>query len=247
MDEPFPEEWEDYLADNVPYYDALTPEEQTRLRGLTRVIVAEKSWEGAGGLILTDEIKVTIAAQSALLLLGLTNHDFYPNVHAIIVYPAAYRVRHEEMRPGGVIHRKRTTHLGEAWGYGQGPVIVSWADALHGAENPEDAQNVVLHEFAHKLDMRDGDADGVPPLPGGPSQYDSWAEVMQAEYNRLVDEAADGDADILDDYGAENPAEFFAVATETFFEKPRQLRRKRPRLYEVLKRYYNQDPAARLD
>ena len=241
---PFPREWEGYLHENFAQFASLSAEEQAHLRDLTQVFVAEKNWEGVGGLPLTDEIKVTIAAQACFLLLGLPDHDFYPNVTAILVYPDAYKVQDTHIGPGGIHHETPGAHLGEAWR--DGPVILSWADARHGGQNPHDGHNVVLHEFAHKLDMRDGYADGVPPLYADQKQYDTWAEVMQAEYNLLVEETEDGRADILDDYGAENPAEFFAVATETFFEKARSLREKHSRLYEVLRGYYRQDPAARL-
>ena len=242
---PFPDEWEEYLAENFAQFASLSPEEQAELHGLTQIFVAEKNWEGVGGLTLTDEIKVTIAAQACLLLLHLPQHDFYPNVTAIIVYPAVYKVKNTHIGPDGVHHETPGANLGEAWR--DGPIILSWTDALHGGQNPHDGHNVVFHEFAHKLDMRDGYADGVPPLYADQQQYDTWAEVMQAEYDRLVEETEDGRADILDDYGAENPAEFFAVATETFFEKSHPLRENHPRLYDVLKSYYRQDPAARED
>jgi Mlc titration factor MtfA (ptsG expression regulator) len=242
---PFPAEWEGYVAADVPQFAHLSVEEGQALRAHVPVFMAEKHWEGAAGLTVTDEMKVVVAAQACLLLLGLPHHDFYPNVTSIILYPYGYRVREEEPGEFGVVHTGVSHRLGEAWR--DGPVILSWADARGGARNPEDGHNVVLHEFAHKLDMRDGWADGVPYLPEGQGQYDEWADVMSAEYERLRDEVEDGHADVLDGYGATDEAEFFAVATECFFEKPVQLRERRPRLYDVLRRYYRQDTAARVE
>ena len=164
-DAPFPEEWEGYIAADVPQFAHLSAEERQLLRVHVRVFVEEKRWEGAAGLMVTDKMKVIVASQACLLLLGLPHHDFYPNVTAIILYPYEYRVREEEPGEFGIVHRGVSHRLGEAWR--DGPVILSWADARGGARNPEDGHNVVLHEFAHKLDMRDGWADGVPYLPRG--------------------------------------------------------------------------------
>ncbi|GAB4459811.1 MAG: zinc-dependent peptidase [Armatimonadaceae bacterium] len=245
LNEPFPLEWDAFIRADVPHDFCLTSDEQQALREHVQVFIAEKTWEGGSGFTITDEMKVTISAQACLLLLGLPNHNFYPNLRTIIVYPGAYRVR--EKRPGvaGVVHIGRSSRLGEAWTTGQ--VILGWDNVRRTCRDPEDGHNVVLHEFAHLLDMRDGYADGVPPLHEGQAQYDEWAAVMAPEYDRLVAQVQYGMVEVLDGYGATNHAEFFAVATECFFEKPLQLRERHPRLYEVLQRYYRQDTAARAE
>lgn len=244
--QPFPEEWERFLHADMPHYEFLSPDEQKTLRDHVQIFVAEKNWEALGGLSMNEEIQVSIAAQACLLLLGLEHHDFYRNVESVLVYPSGYKASAEQAIAAGVVQVGESFRLGEAWG--RGPVVLSWSDALRGGRDPNDGHNVVLHEFAHKLDMqRGGSADGVPALPGGQDQYDEWAEVMSQEYDDLVAQSKHGRADLLDVYGATNPAEFFAVSTEAFFEKPRQMRERHPRLYEVLKGYYRQDTAARIE
>ena len=196
-------------------------------------------FEGCGGLELTDEIKVTIAAQACLLLLHRET-DYYPRLITILVYPHAYVAKSIEPIGGGVVLEGETARLGEAWK--DGVVVLSWDDVRQGASDLHDGHNVVLHEFAHQLDQQDGSADGAPILEHR-SQYVTWARVLSDEYDQLRRDTEKGRTDVLDEYGATNPAEFFAVATECFFEKPIQLRRKHPQLYEELKAYYRQDPA----
>ncbi len=237
---PFPEEWPGYLRDNVALYAQLTEAEQATLRDLLRVFVAERYWEGCGGLTVTDEMKVTIAAQACLLVLNVV-HDYFNRVPSILVYPSGYRSPAERHGPDGTAGGD-PGRLGEAW-Y-RGPVILAWDSALDGGKNISDGQNVVLHEFAHQLDFLDGYADGTPPLSSREANR-KWHDVMTAEYERLVRESAQGRARVLDAYGATNPAEFFAVATEAFFEKPLPLRQRHPALYEVLLGFYRQDTAER--
>lgn len=240
---PFPPAWEAYLAAHVAHWAWLNDAERTRLRGDLRILIAEKSWEGANGLVLDDEIRVTIAAQASLLLLGWDEPHYFPNVTTVIVYPAGFRVRRRD-REGYIETESRVGLLGEAWGNDL-PVILSWDDARTGGEDAADGHNVVLHEFAHKLDLMGGGAAGVPPLPGGTTAYDTWANVMSAEFRALRRSVWFGEPSPLDGYGAQDEAEFFAVATEAFFERPERLRRERPRLYELLRGYYRQDTAAR--
>ena len=240
---PFPAAWSEILEDNVNLYAYLTEEEQERLKGILSVLVDEKTWEGCGGLEITDEIKVTIAAQAALLLLNI-EHDYFENVESVLVYPTAYVSKMQRQGPGGVVEEGPSARLGEAWQ--TGPIVLSWFDVKSGGMNERDGHNVVLHEFAHKLDLRDGKVDGVPRLETD-REYERWAEVMSAEYERLVENAEKGHATLLDDYGATNAGEFFAVATECFFEKARQMREKHPDLYGVLSCYYKQDTAERAD
>lgn len=242
--EPFSPAWEDILNRNVAHYAQLSEEEQTHLQDLIKVFIPEKHWEGAGGLVLTDEIRVTIAAQACLLLLGLP-HDFYRNVASIVVYPST--VVPPERKPSffesptGPVDVRHPI-LGQA--FLQGPVIIIWDAALRGSRHPENGHNVIYHEFAHKLDMLDGAADGTPPLRDR-AEYRDWVETCSREYLRLKHDAAHGKESFLDAYGATNEAEFFAVATEQFFDRPRQMRAHAADLYRVLKEYYRQDPAER--
>lgn len=236
--QPFPTEWQAYLQ-SMPFFQMLDERGQDRIRDDLRVLIDEKDWEGCGGLELTDEIRVSIAAQASLLLLNI-EHEYYKHVQSILIYPSAYKTAPQRDATGVV--REGQANLGEAWR--RGPVVLSWDAARHGAHDPKDGHNLVLHEFAHKLDMLDGSADGTPPLESK-DQFASWVQTMTREFALLRDATKTGRATVLDKYGATNPAEFFAVATECFFEKARQLRSKHPSLYTILKDYYHQDPANR--
>ena len=215
--------------DGLPFYRRLPDEEQARLRSLTRHLVDDKSWEGCGGLELKEEMQVVIAAQAARLILNL-DHAYYRKVRTILVYPSGYRTPDGEGR------------LGEAWH--RGPVILAWDSAFAGGRNPRDGRNLVYHEFAHKLDLLDGYADGAPPLGGG-AQHEAWRRITSREYEELVRRAERRRKSFLNPYGATNPAEFFAVATEHFFEQPRKMIRKHRALYRELQSFYRQHPAAR--
>ena len=238
---PFPHAWRAFLMESMPHCRDLSAEERRKLERDTLVLLEEKWWEGCRGLELTDEIRVTIAAQACLLVLALP-HDFYPNVQTILVYPTRYYVPVEEHGPGGVVTSGVSGRLGEAWH--SGPVVLSWSDAAHGARDPDDGHNVVFHEFAHKLDMLDGNADGTPPLPTR-AELAGWAKACEQAFLALKADAAAGTDTLLDTYGATNEAEFFAVATEHFFDRPRSLVKHLPELYRVLASFYRQDPAAR--
>ncbi len=235
---PFPDHWSPVLA-QLPFYRQLPPACQERLRRDLRVVVDEWRWEGCGGLVVDDEMRVVIAATACLLLLGL-DHDFYANVSTVLVYPSGWR------RPGSLGadgNEVPDGHvLGEAWR--EGPVVLAWDAARHGSFDPKDGHNLVLHEFAHKLDMIDGRADGRPPLR---TRADAapWREAMQREFDALSKAADRGRPTLLDHYGATNPAEFFAVATECFFERGAALAARHPSLYAELQRFYGQDPARR--
>jgi hypothetical protein len=233
---PFPEAWLGYLRKNVAHYEYLSAAEQARLRDDLRVFVAEKNWEGCGGLVMTDEIKVTIAAQACLLVLGL-EHNYYDRVLSVLVYPHAYRGGDRE--EWGARGEGRS---GEAW-Y-RGPVVLAWDDVDYEGRHPHEGYNVVYHEFAHQLDMLDGEINGTPPLKDA-AQAKRWHDVMTAEYQRLVSASERGRATLLDHYGATNEAEFFAVCTECFFDRPVEMRRQYPQLYDLLREYYRQDPAER--
>lgn len=242
---PFLPAWECIIQRNVAHFCMLDDAERIYLRELIQVFVAEKDWEGCGGLELTDEIRVTISAQACLLLLGLT-HNYYRNVETILVYPSA--VVPPQRQPGFFETAVAPVEgsqpiIGQA--FLQGPVIIIWDSALHGGRHPELGHNVVYHEFAHKLDMLDGTADGTPPLRNR-AEYHDWVEICAREYLRLKHDAEHGKKSFLNAYGASNEAEFFAVATEQFFDQPSLMIKHTPDLYRVLKEYYRQDPALRV-
>ena len=226
------------LDKNIPYLARLSAEDRTELEALVRIFVAEKTFEGCGGLLLTDEIKLTIAAQACLLLLHRET-DIYPNVDAIVVYPSAYRVPTEQHEGAVVLHEDQA-RLGESWQ--RGLVVLAWDHVLSGAAEPRDGQNVVLHEFAHQLDGESGDMNGTPELHAR-ARYTSWAHVLGTEFEELSRRLHAGRSSDIDPYGATNPAEFFAVLTEMFFEKPRALKRRHADLYAELADFYKQDPA----
>jgi Mlc titration factor MtfA (ptsG expression regulator) len=242
VNQPFPPAWLEYLRRNVAHYKYLTDAEQARLRDDLRIFVAEKNWEGCGGLRITDEIKVTIAAQACLLVLGM-EHNYYDRVLSVLVYPGGYRVPADEAGRYGIIDARGEARLGEAW-Y-RGPVVLAWDQVRRDGQHPSQGKNLVFHEFAHQLDMLDGVIDGTPPLRDR-DQARRWKEVMTAEYNQLIEASQHGRATLLDQYGATNEGEFFAVATECFFDKPVPLQQHHPRLYDLLREYYHQDPAERV-
>jgi Mlc titration factor MtfA (ptsG expression regulator) len=238
---PFPPEWEATISRHVPHYAYLSPAEKARLRDEVQVFVAEKNWEGCGGLFVTEEMKVTIAAQACLMALGLEGEPFR-GVLSILIYPAGYAVPDHRTHEGLSIVGE-SARLGEAW-Y-RGPVILSWAEIEADAHHAGDGSNLVWHEFAHQVDMLDRSINGTPPLATRAERV-RWYEVMTAEYEQLQRDAESGRATLLDTYGADSEAEFFAVASECFFDCPVELRHEHPRLYEILRDYYRQDPAARI-
>ncbi|MDD9941845.1 MAG: zinc-dependent peptidase [Myxococcales bacterium] len=245
LQNPFPDDWRAIVASNVGHFAFLDADERKLLEDLSQVFVEEKEFEGCGGLDLTDEIQVTIAANACLLLLGLS-HDMYRRVGSILVYPSAV---HQPERPRSVFDNTvevvpgQVALAGEA--HYRGPVVLVWDAARRGSRNPRSGQNVVFHEFAHKLDMLDGAVDGTPPLRGS-EQLKRWAEVCSKAYLTLRAESERGGDSFMDAYGAVSEAEFFAVATEAFFEQPHRLRQSQPDLYEVLASFYRQDTASRM-
>lgn len=211
---------------------------------LIRLFLADHEFEGAGGMELTDEVKVTIAAQACLLLLGLDPEGF-DDVTSIIVYPSTVLRTGVFASPvlAGAVTDSPVPLLGEA--RPRGPVVIVWDRALAQARHPGRGHNVVFHEFAHKIDMADGSADGTPRLPDR-AAYERWVEVCTRELDLVRRSAAAGEPTLLRDYAGTNPAEFFAVATEVFFDRPVALLGGRPELYGVLREFYRQDPAARV-
>jgi MtfA peptidase len=236
---PFPSEWERILEKNVSLYRYLPDALKEQLHRDIKIFVAEKHFEGLGGLEITDEIKVTIAAEASILLLNRKNSD-YPRLSSILVYPSAYVAKQKTVIDGGVYIEGQSVRLGESWQHGS--VILSWDNVKQGAINSQDGHNVVLHEFAHQLDQEDGISDGAPILEKR-SSYATWAYILNREFEHLRSNVEHHKKSVLDSYGATNPAEFFAVATETFFEKPVQLKKKAPDLYHELQTFYKVDPA----
>jgi len=238
--EPFPPEWLEIVRRNVPYFGRLSEADRAELLGHVQVLLHEKNFEGCGGLEMTDEVRVTVAAQACILLLHRKT-DYYPHLKSILVYPHAYVARGVTRSQNGVLFVQDEARAGESWG--QGTLVLSWEDVKRTAADIHDGHNVVLHEFAHQLDEEDGAADGAPRLPKR-SLYVAWARVLGQEYEHLLRDIEHHRRNVIDAYGATNPAEFFAVVTECFFDKPVQLKKKHPELYEQLRTFYDQDPEA---
>lgn len=238
---PFPAEWVSVIDRNVPYFRDLHPDERSRINELVKVFIAEKHFEGCGGLVMTDEIKVTIAAQACLLLLNL-RHDYYEQLSSILVYPESFAFDQETRNTAGLVTVERVPVCGVS--SSGGAIALSWPDTLAGARRADDGSNVVLHEFAHQLDLLDNIMDGAPALDTV-AQYREWARVLGSEYARLQGETDLGIPSVISPYAATKPAEFFAVVTELFFERPHELKLLHPLLYEEFRQYYRQDTAAR--
>ncbi len=230
------------LQRNVPYYRILPDQQQRTLQGLLQVFLHEKPFEGCGGLELNEEIRVTIAALGCILLLGRET-ELYPMLRSVLVYPHAYSANVTAKQPDGTVVEGRQGRLGESWM--QGYVVLSWEDVLRASWGTHDGRNVAYHEFAHQLDNESGAPEGAPLLPQG-AMYAEWARIFGAEYQALCDSVEHGLPTLLDPYGAVSPAEFFAVATEFFFERPVELQSQHRELYDQLKKFYCQDPAALL-
>jgi len=233
---PFPPKWIAILDKNLPPYRKLSLPQSQQLHDCIRIFTSEKSFEGCGGLPLTDEIRVTIAAQACMLLLN-RKVECYPKLYSILVYPSTYVAGARDSLRGD--WEEKSVRLGESWQ--SGAVVLAWDNVRHGAANFKDGHNVTMHEFAHQLDQEDGVGDGTPILEDR-SAYSAWARVFSQEYELLQRKSARGRKSVMHKYGATNPAEFFAVATETFFEKPRQLNKKHPELFNELQDFYRVNP-----
>lgn len=235
---PFPKQWETILTSNLPVYSALEVDEKIRLQQLIHLFITKKLFVGCGGLTITDNIKVTIAAEACLLLLNHPKTAVYTKLYSVLVYPGAFKTEREQPQPDGTVAMASHNVSGESWSNGK--VVLSWDDVVAGASDFTDGQNVVLHEFAHQLDSHSGSTNGAPPLR--PNSYGAWSKVLSEEFEDLQKACFRRHKTVMDKYGATNPAEFFAVATETFFEKPQQLYSKHQELYEELSQYYQADP-----
>lgn len=237
--QPFPAAWRTIIARNLPIFGRLSAADQAELLGHVQVFLAEKHFEGCGGLELTDEIRVTIAAQACLLLLHRET-DYYPRLRSILVYPSSYDAYGERVTEGGIWEEASDERLGHTH-QRLGALVLAWDAARHGALEPADGENLVFHEFAHQLDFEDNLTDGTPALDTR-AEYLAWARVMSEEFEALRAAEEAGQPTLLDQYGTKNPAEFFAVVTEAFFERPAALQRRHPALYDELARFYRQNP-----
>ena len=240
--EPFPSAWRAILRKRFGYYRLLTAAEQRRLQRLVSLFLVEKRFEGCAGLVITDEIRVTIAAQACLLLLNREG-DLYPGLETILVYPNTYVAPDLFVDELGIVHEGEEHRAGEAWS--RGSLVLAWEEVQRDAAHFRDGYNVTLHEFAHQLDQQDGTFNGAPPLAQR-AHYRSWSRTLMREYRALQQAAERGEPTVIDQYGATDPAEFFAVVTEAFFTEPQALRANHPALYRELRRFYRQAPAARI-
>lgn len=231
---PFPERWERILRRNVAHYPLLNDEERSRLRTDLRILVSEKNWDGCDSLKITEEIRVTIAAQAALMLLGIT-HDYFKHVPSIVVFPTMFELLREESRD------EEDKEFASGLASYEGAVLLSWDCALAESRDPSTGHNLVIHEFAHQLDFMDGLFDGVPPLRGI-EQTTRWSSLMQKGFARLQRELSEEDETFLGDHAGTNATEFFAALSERFFTVPAQLRAYNADLYRILLEYYGVDP-----
>lgn len=236
---PVPDGLVEVLSRNVSLYGYLPPEYREELLQHVKVFLDEKEFVGYDGVEITPEVRFTVAGSACMLLLN-RKPTYFPGFTSILIYPETYettQVSHE----GGVEVHQRSRRAGESWH--RGPIVLSWGDVLRGVTNPHDGYNVVLHEFAHKLDEENSGTNGLPILEEL-GHYREWSEVLGREYSSLEDRVARRKNSVLDEYGLTSPAEFFAVATESFFEKSASMQRKLPDLYAQLSRFYGLDPAS---
>ena len=234
MAQPLPAASAFAIDRNVPAVRHLPPALRARLESLMAAFIAEKEFIGCNGLVVTDEVRATIAAMACLLVLGRRGH--YDQLHSVLVYPTAFWVEDEVEDEAGVVEKRRRVLSGEAWESSR--IILSWEDVLEAARCPGEGYNVALHEFAHYLD-----AEGLG-LGAGERTVAEWADDLAGEFESLLDAVDRGEFTFLDPYAAEDEAEFFAVATEDFFERAAGLRSAHPRLYSLLQEFYALDPAS---
>lgn len=238
--QPFPAAWRRILQRHVPLVRRLPADLQLQLKQRMQVFIAEKPFIGCNGLVVTEAMRVVVAAQACLLLLNRPAEHF-GNLRQVLLYPGAFVVDKVHHAAGGVLRDERQVLAGESWSQGQ--VVLSWDDVLAGAAQADDGQNVVVHEFAHQLDQADGQANGAPPLARAADRQ-RWARVMRDEFAHLEQQLAQGEDNLLGAYAATNPAEFFAVASEVFFERGPLLAATRPALFAELAAFYGVDPTS---
>ena len=237
---PMPAPWRAVMLRNIPIYGRMSGQLQHQLDQRVQQFLFQKKFVGCAGLEVDDEVRLTIAGQACLLLLNRPSR-VYPELHTVLVYPTAFMVPRKHVDDAGVVTEARQDLLGESWGDGR--VILAWDHVQGGAADWTDGHNVVLHEFAHQLDSESGSNNGAPYL-GSATNYRNWSEVLSRDFASLCTDALYRQPSVMDHYGATSPAEFFAVATETFFEKPWQMAQRHPALFAELFKYYRVDPRA---
>lgn len=237
---PIPAEWRPLIEHAMPVYARIPAKLRARLDGLVNQFVTEKEFVGCQGLTITLEMRLAIAAQACLLVLNRAA-SVYDALFSVLVYPAAFIARDQHHDFAGVVHERERVLSGQAWDTHR--IILSWEDVQASRDAPNDGYNVVYHEFAHYLDAEAGEVDGAPLL-GDAEHYERWAHVMNEQFSQLRAATARGETTLLDPYGGEDEGEFFAVATEVFFERAADLKRDHPALYAELSGYYRLDPAA---
>jgi len=235
--QPFPRAWREVLQRSWRGWQHLPADLQLQVKKHTQVLLAEKPFIGCQGLVLTDEMRVLIAAQASLLLLN-RRAGYFRNLRQVLVYPAAFVVD-RAVNEGGVVRDERRALAGESWQQGQ--LILSWDDVVQGAATADDGRNVVIHEFAHQLDQEAGSANGAPWLATA-ARRRRWAAVMEQEFGQLRQRLDDGSRSLIDPYAATDPAEFFAVVSEVFFEQPSELAAAHPALFREFAQYYATNP-----
>lgn len=238
VEKVFKDEWRDLITADVPLYSLLPEDVKFRLHERIASFISSTRFEGCNGLELTERMILSVAAQACMLIINREGEP-YPDLRNVYLYPTTFSSIQKSRDALGVVTEREVHRLGESWE--TGTVILAWDSVEQGARNIDDAHNVTFHEFAHQLDHEDGGTDGAPELPSRQA-YRSWGRVFRENYTDYLKAVELGKRTLIDEYGATNPAEFFAVATETFFEKPKQLRKKRPDLYEQMKGFYGLDP-----
>lgn len=234
----FPAAWRGILRQRVPIYARLPADLQLRLRQDMLVFLAEKPFLGCGGLQVTDEMRVMVAAFACMPLMG-ARRAYYPELKRILLYPGAFVAQEHQVNDSGVHSEVARGLAGQSWAQGQ--VLLSWSDVQQGAANPADGSNVVIHEFAHQLDQAKGYANGAPLLKDKQA-YRCWSAVMQAEFDALRQRLEVGEEGLIGAYAATDPAEFFAVCSELFFERAADLAGQHPLLFNELRTYYRVNP-----
>jgi len=236
--QPFKKQWRKIIQQRMPYFRSMPADLQLQLKQHIQVFLAEKNFIGCNGVEITDEIRITVAAQACLLLLNRKT-DYYPKLQTILVYPRAFIKEQQSLNVDGLQYTQKMALAGESWDFGK--VVLSWQDTLEGAQIPDDGRNVVIHEFAHQLDQENGKANGAPKLSNKQS-YQCWSTIFSAQFEQLKMQAKTGTPSLFDYYGATNPAEFFAVASEVFFEQSKQFHVEYPQLYKQIQQYYHVNP-----
>ena len=234
----FSADWLEIVKRRLPFYAKLPLELQQELQNLIKVFLLGKNFVGCAGQKIDDEIRITVAAQACLLLLNRKTNQ-YQSLKSILVYPSAFIATRQVRDDLGLVSTNHTALLGESWS--QGKVVLAWDNVENGVRNLQDGHNVVLHEFAHQLDSESGATNGAPLLQTR-GAYKSWALVFSEEFEQLQRIASQQGQSLIDHYGATNPAEFFAVATETFFERPVQMKENHRELFDELTKYYGVNP-----